>query len=154
MYLPRAPYLPPGTLREVLAYPLSVERFDENAFKQALDRLGLARLIPMLYLTQRWDRDLSDDEQQSLAFARALLHAPPWIFIDEVLDALDEPARDRVIGVLRNDLPRTGIIHIGRAAAHDRLFGRTLHLVMDPGARRLGRRAAPLVNSANALAAG
>jgi putative ATP-binding cassette transporter len=137
LYLPRTPYLPPGTLREVLAYPLDVARFDENAFRPVLDRLGLERLVPMLDLTLRWDRELTEDEQQSLAFSRALLHSPPWILIDEVLDALDESTRDRVIDVLSKDLQRTGIIHIGRAAAHDRLFGRTLHLVMDPSARRL-----------------
>jgi putative ATP-binding cassette transporter len=151
LYLPRSPYLPPGTLREVLAYPRSVEGFDDRAFKTALERLDLARLIPQLDLTQRWDRELSDDEQQSLAFARALLHAPLWILIDEVLDALDERTRDRVIDVLSHDLERTGIIHIGRAAAHDRLFGRTLHLVMDPQARRLAGRAR---NPQDAVAAG
>jgi vitamin B12/bleomycin/antimicrobial peptide transport system ATP-binding/permease protein len=137
IYLPRSPYLPPGTLREVLAYPQTVESFADSAFKQALDRLDLARLGPMLDRTERWDRELNDDEQQSLAFARALLHAPPWILIDEVLDGLDEQARARVIDVLSKDFPKTGIIHIGRAAAHDDVFGRTLHLVKDPDARRL-----------------
>jgi vitamin B12/bleomycin/antimicrobial peptide transport system ATP-binding/permease protein len=141
LYLPRAPYHPPGTLREVLAYPAGVERFDDHAYEPVLDRLGLARLIPLLDAAQRWDRELSDDEQQSLAFARALLHAPPWILIDEVLDALDEGTRDRIIDVLRNALPRTGIIHIGRSAAHDGLFGRTVHLVMDPDSRRLAGHA-------------
>jgi ABC-type uncharacterized transport system fused permease/ATPase subunit len=58
-----------------------------------------------------------------------------------VLDALDEGTRDRIIEVLRNALPRTGIIHIGHSAAHDGLFGRTLHLVMDPDARRLADHA-------------
>jgi putative ATP-binding cassette transporter len=141
LYLPRSPYLPPGTLREVLAYPRSVDSFDEKAFKPALERLDLARLVPRLDLTQRWDRELSDDEQQSLVFARALLHSPPWILIDEVLDALDDPTRDRVIDVLSHDLEHTGIIHIGHAAAHDHLFGRTLHLVKDPNLRRLAGRA-------------
>jgi putative ATP-binding cassette transporter len=141
MYLPRSPYISPGTLREVLAYPSGVASFDSNAYAPVLDRLGLARLIPLLDATQRWDRELSDDEQQGLAFARALLHAPPWILIDEVLDALDEEWRVRIIDVLRNALPRTGIIHIGRSAAHDGLFARTVHLVMDPDARRLADHA-------------
>jgi putative ATP-binding cassette transporter len=141
LYLPRSPYIPPGTLREVLAYPSGVGSFDSKAYAPVLDRLGLARLIPLLDATQRWDRELSDDEQQGLAFARALLHAPPWILIDEVLDALDEEWRVRIIDVLRNALPRTGIIHIGRSVAHDGLFARTVHLVMDPDARRLADHA-------------
>jgi vitamin B12/bleomycin/antimicrobial peptide transport system ATP-binding/permease protein len=137
LYLPRTPYLPPGTLREVLAYPRTVGSFEESAFKQVLERFDLARLIPLLDRSPRWDRELSEDEQQTLAFARALLHAPPWMLIDEVLDALDEQARERVIDVLVKDFEHTGIIHIGRSAADDHVFGRTLHLVKDPEARRL-----------------
>jgi putative ATP-binding cassette transporter len=136
LYLPRVPYLPPGTLREVLAYPSRLERFDDSAFAPVLERLNLARLVPLLDRTLRWDRDLSDDTQQSLVFARALLHSPHWILIDEVLDALDEPTRDRVIDVLSHDLQQCGIIYIGRTAVRDRLFGRTLHLVKDPDARK------------------
>src|SRR5450631_3534061 len=43
-YLPRGtPYLPRGTLREVLAYPLKAESFSDGAFTRALYRLGLER---------------------------------------------------------------------------------------------------------------
>jgi putative ATP-binding cassette transporter len=147
LYLPRAPYLPPGTLREVLAYPSSVERFDKDAFAPVLERLNLTRLVPLLDRTLHWDRDLSEDAQQSLGFARALLHSPHWILIDEVLDTLDERARERVIDVLSHDLQQTGIIYIGRTAVHDQLFGRTLHLVKDPDLPRLASRAAPLARS-------
>src|SRR5450755_976082 len=74
-YMPRTPYLPPGTLAEVLAYPLKVDDFRARAFTDALCRLGLRRLVPMLDMSRRWDRELSDDEQQSLIFARLLIHA-------------------------------------------------------------------------------
>ena len=76
LYMPRTPYLPPGTLREVLAYPSTVANFAAEAFAHALERLGLERLVPLLDQSRRWDQDLSEDEQQTLAFARALLHAP------------------------------------------------------------------------------
>src|SRR5262249_35906270 len=78
-YMRRKPYLPPGTLSEVLAYPLKVQNFTEQAFANALERLDLRRLVPMLALSGRWERELSDDEQQSLAFARLLIHAPRWV---------------------------------------------------------------------------
>jgi putative ATP-binding cassette transporter len=139
MYLPRVPYLPPGTLREVLAYPWGVEKFADGAFAPALARVDLARLVPMLDSTQRWDRDLNEDEQQSLVFARALLHEPRWMVIDEVLESLDDRARDCVIDVLTKDFQQTGIVYIGRVPAHDRLFGRTVRLMKDPGAHILAR---------------
>jgi putative ATP-binding cassette transporter len=139
MYLPRVPYLPPGTLREVLAYPWGVEKFADGAFAPALTRLDLARLVPMLDSTQRWERDLSEDEQHSLVFARALLHQPRWMIIDEVLDSLDDRVRDCVIDVLTKELQQTGIAYIGRTPPHDQLFGRTVRLMKDPGAHRLAR---------------
>jgi len=142
LYMPRTPYLPPGTLREVLAYPSATAAFEPAAYAHALNRLNLDRLVPMLDQSQRWDRELSEDEQQTVAFARVVLHSPPWVLIDEVLDSLDEDARRGVLDIFAKDLERTGIIHIGRAEAHDHLFTRVLHLVKDPMLRRL-QRAAP-----------
>jgi vitamin B12/bleomycin/antimicrobial peptide transport system ATP-binding/permease protein len=137
LYMPRTPYLPPGTLREVLAYPASTEKFEAADYGAALARLKLERLVPMLDITHRWDRELSEDEQQTLAFARLLLHAPPWVLIDEVLDSLDEDARQSILDLFGKDLQQTGVIHIGRAEAHDHVFSRVLHLVKDPDLRRL-----------------
>jgi len=135
--MPRTPYLPPGTLREVLAYPSATETFEAAAYVNALVRLKLDRLEPLMDVSRRWDHELSEDEQQTLAFARVVLHAPPWVLIDEVLDSLDENARRCVLDLFAKDLPHTGVIHIGRADAHDHLFSRVLHLVRDPTLRRL-----------------
>ena len=135
--MPRTPYLPPGTLREVLAYPSATETFEGAAYANALVRLELERLVPLLDVSRRWDHELNEDEQQTLAFARVVLHAPPWVLIDEVLDPLDEDARRCILDLFAKDLRRTGVIHIGRADAHDHLFSRVLHLVMDPAGRRL-----------------
>jgi putative ATP-binding cassette transporter len=139
LYMPRAPYLPPGTLREVLAYPSATEAFQPPAYANALVRLKLERLVPELDVSRRWDHELSEDEQQTLAFARVVLHAPPWVLIDEVLDSLDEEARRCILDLFIKDLQRTGVIHIGRADAHDHLFQRVLHLVKDPTLRRLAQ---------------
>jgi vitamin B12/bleomycin/antimicrobial peptide transport system ATP-binding/permease protein len=139
LYMPRTPYLPPGTLREVLAYPSATAAFDDAAYANALVRLELQRLVPLLDESRRWDHELSEDEQQTLAFARVVLHAPPWVLIDEVLDSLDEDARRCILDLFVKDLPHTGVIHIGRADAHDHLFSRVLHLVKDPTLRRLAQ---------------
>jgi vitamin B12/bleomycin/antimicrobial peptide transport system ATP-binding/permease protein len=137
LYMPRTPYLPPGTLREVLAYPSTTATFKAADYAVALTRLKLERLVPMLDIAHRWDRELSEDEQQTLAFARVVLHAPPWVLIDEVLDSLDEDARQDILDIFAKDLTHTGVIHIGRADPHDHLFTRVLHLVKDPTLRRL-----------------
>jgi putative ATP-binding cassette transporter len=138
-YMPRVPYLPPGTLRDVLAYPATVDRFDRKGYADALARLGLDRLVPLLDTVKRWDRELSEDEQLGLAFARVLMHKPPWLVVDEVLDAMDEDTQGRVLGILAHDLQRTGLIHIGRAGTRHSVFSRALHLVRDPSIHRLAR---------------
>jgi len=152
-YMPRTPYLPPGTLREALAYPSSVEKFDTSQYTSALARLGLESLEPMLDVSKRWDRELSEDEQQRLEFATLLLHAPHWVLIDEVLDALDEDSFQKVKEVLTRDLAQTGIIYIGRAEALDGMFSRVVHLIKDPGLRRLPRNAVAAAAQAQSAAA-
>ncbi len=143
LYLPNGtPYLPRGSLREVLAYPQKVDSFENGAFSRALDRLGLAHLSPQLDETRRWDRELSQDEQQALVFARIALQAPPWVLMDDALGSLDDEALERITDVFTNELKRTSIIHIGRAAqAHHPLFSRVLHLVKSPARPAVVREA-------------
>ncbi len=138
-YLPRGtPYMPRGTLREVLAYPLKAESFESTAATRALYRLGLERLAPLLDTTRRWDRELSQDEQLCLAVARIVLQNPPWVLIDGTFGSLDDDVLDLVIDVFTNELRRTGVIHIGGPGQAHPLFARVLHLVKDPRARRRG----------------
>jgi putative ATP-binding cassette transporter len=132
-YLPRGtPYLPRGSLREVLAYPLKAESFSAGAFSRALFRLGLERLAPLLDETRRWDRELSQDEQLCLVFARMLIQTPPWALIDGTLGSLDDDVLELVIDVFTKELKRTGIIHIGGAGEAHALFSEILHLVKAP----------------------
>ena len=130
-YMPRGtPYLPNGSLREVLSYPLGVERFEREGFDRALAAVQLSRLTPMLDETRRWDRELSPDEQQLLAFARVVLQAPAWVLMDEAFGSLDEDALERVVELFTGPLAAVGIVHIGRAGlARDRLFTEVVHLV-------------------------
>jgi vitamin B12/bleomycin/antimicrobial peptide transport system ATP-binding/permease protein len=145
LYMPRASYFPPGTLRETLAYPLGIEEVDGAACARALERLGLERLVPMLEESKRWDVVLSEAEHQSLAFARALLHSPAWLVIDEALESLEAEQDAKIGEVLSKDLAHSGILYIGRAGAHHKLFGRVLHLVNDETVRKLPPQKAPAV---------
>jgi len=135
MYVPRGtPYLPRGTLREVLAYPLLTDRFPERAYVQALERTGLGRYAKSLDSAQRWDRELREEEQMALALARVVLQAPAWVVFDDTFSSMEDETLERIIDVFTTDLTRTTIIHIGRSAqAHLPLFSRVLHLTRLPG---------------------
>ena len=73
---------------------------------------------------------LSGGEQQRLAFARALLYRPDWLFLDEASSALDEPTERRMYELLAERLPGAAVISVAHrpavAALHDR------QLVIDP----------------------
>jgi putative ATP-binding cassette transporter len=137
--MPRTPYLPAGALKEALAYPSTVDRFKDEDYAQALQRLGLPRLVSLLNEVRRWDHELNEDEQQAIAFARLMLHAPPWVLIDEALDSIDVNTRERVMDMFTRDLAQSGVIYIGRADPNNGFFSRVLHLVNDPKTRRLTR---------------
>ena len=153
LFMPRTQYFPPGTLREVLAYPTSVNDFSDAACLHALERLGLERLGPMLDAPGHWDLTLTEGEQHSLAFARVLLHAPRWLIIDEALEALEDDQRPKVIELLSKDLAETGILYIGRAVAQDSLFKRVLHLEDDAEGLKLGAKKPPADSPTPAAAA-
>jgi vitamin B12/bleomycin/antimicrobial peptide transport system ATP-binding/permease protein len=136
LFIPRTPYLPPGTLREILAYPKPTSAFNTEACDAALTRVGLKRFCAQLDATVRWERELNEDEQHALALARVLTHQPPWLVIDEVLDSLDDTSLERAVEIFTKDLAKSTIIHIGRNDAHH-TFSRLLHLIKDPNGNKL-----------------
>jgi putative ATP-binding cassette transporter len=147
LFIPRTPYLPPGTLREILAYPKPASAFQTEACAAALLRVGLGRFCTKLDDNVRWDRELNEDEQHALALARVLTHQPPWLVIDEVLDSLDDRSLDRAVDIFTHDLAKSTIIHIGRNDGNH-TFTRALHLIKDPDGNKLPPVPAPAPASA------
>jgi putative ATP-binding cassette transporter len=136
MFVPRQPYVPLGTLRAALAYPSPETAYQEEAFVAALQGASLDRLTPSLNRIERWERHLSDDEQQLLVFARLLLHKPRWVVIDQAMEALEDDALTRVIGLFNDGLKDAAIINIGRPETKkNHFFTRVLHLTKDPSGR-------------------
>lgn len=129
IFMSERPYLPPGALRDTLAYPAPSTKFEPAEYVAALDRMRLSRLSPMLERSARWDRELDDLDQQRLAFARLLLHKPAWVIIDGAIDSLDEADRNLVFDIFDHELKGTAIISIGRFDAHETFFTRVLRLL-------------------------
>jgi vitamin B12/bleomycin/antimicrobial peptide transport system ATP-binding/permease protein len=139
MYVPRGtPYLPRGTLREVLAYPLMTDRFVDRDYVDALDRTGLGRYAKSLDEQRRWDRELREDEQMALALARVVLRAPPWVVFDDTFSAMEDETLERVIEMFMHEFTETTVIHVGRSTQmHLPLFARVLHLRRVPSERSI-----------------
>ena len=130
LFLPQRPYLPLGSLRRALYYPLSASGPEEN-LKEVLRKVGLADFIPRLDDIDDWSRILSLGEQQRLAFARVLLVKPDWVFLDEATSALDEPREQEMYELMRRELPHTGIISVGHRSTLFAQHEEELHLKGD-----------------------
>jgi putative ATP-binding cassette transporter len=132
MFMTRRPYVPLGKLRAALTYPSRETAYQDEELVAALESTGLNRLSSSLDRIARWERELTDDEQQWLVFTRALLHKPRWLVIDEALETLDDDARKRVIGLCKDRLKDAAIVYIGRPETKSHFFTRVLHLIKDP----------------------
>ena len=113
MMLPQRPYFPIGSLKAAIVYPAPADAFSSEQVRDALTAVGLDRLDRQLEQEDHWNRMLSLGEQQRLGIARALLHAPQYLFLDEATASLDEPAEAELYGLLEEKLPATTVVSIG-----------------------------------------
>lgn len=137
LFLPQKPYLIIGSLRAQLSYPDAPHTYSDALLKQALIDCDLPQLIERLDEEQHWAQQLSGGEQQRIAFARALLQKPDWLFMDEATASMDEAAEARLYGLLRTRLPHTTVISIGHRATLAQFHHQRLTIQHQAGARQL-----------------
>ena len=135
LFLPQKPYLPIGTLKDALCYPDTADMHTDAECNEVLDACGLGHLGSRLAEATNWSLILSGGEQQRIAFARALLYRPEWLFLDEATSALDEAAERRMYDLLKQRLPGMTLISVAHrqsvAAFHDR------QLTINPASHRV-----------------
>jgi putative ATP-binding cassette transporter len=112
LFLPQRAYMPIASLREAVTYPAPAGTFDDATVVEALQATGLGALANRLDEVQNWSLQLSGGELQRLAIARAILHRPDWLFLDEATAALDEAAEAQLYTLLRERLPAAAIVSI------------------------------------------
>ena len=116
LFLPQKPYLPIGTLREVVSYPMPAGGVDDVTLQEALGAVGLSGLAGRLGEAGHWALQLSPGEQQRIAFARALVQKPDWLFLDEATSAVDEATEARLYRLVRERLAGTTVFSVGHRA--------------------------------------
>ena len=116
LFLPQKPYLPIGTLREVVSYPMPAGGVDDVTLREALEAVGLSGLAGRLSEAGHWALQLSPGEQQRIAFARALVQKPDWLFLDEATSAVDEATEARLYRLVRERLAGTTVFSVGHRA--------------------------------------
>ena len=113
LFLPQKPYLPIGTLREVVSYPMPAGGVDDATLREVLEAVGLPELAWRLDESSHWALQLSPGEQQRIAFARALVQKPDWLFLDEATSAVDEATEARLYQLMRERLVGTTVFSVG-----------------------------------------
>ena len=124
LFMPRRPYLPEATLRQALCYPRPAGSFTQASIDHALECAGIAWLAPRLDEHDNWEQVLPVRAQQRLGFARALMLAPAWIFIEEATDSFDSSGERLMFETLQRELPKATLLtisfHPGLEQLHDR----------------------------------
>jgi putative ATP-binding cassette transporter len=129
MMLPQRPYFPVGSLQAAIVYPAEPGAFGSDRVRDVLIAVGLPQLASKLDEEAHWNRTLSLGEQQRLGIARALLHAPRYLFLDEATASLDETSEAALYRLLEEKLPATTLVSIGHRSTLEAFHQRNVVLV-------------------------
>jgi putative ATP-binding cassette transporter len=142
MILPQRPYFPIAPLAAAVAYPAEPSTSDSDRIAELVEAVGLPALAARIDKEAHWNRMLSPGEQQRLGIARALLHEPDYLFLDEATASLDEPSEAALYRLLAARLRKTAVISIGHRSTRVATHRRFLVLTPDVATHRLVERAA------------
>ena len=154
-FMPQRPYVPLGTLRRAVTYPLSPEEVEEAVVRATVEEVGLGHFLDRLDEETTWEHVLSGGEKQRLAFARVLLQRPEIIVMDEATAALDALGQEQLMRLLLERLPDATVISVGHRAELEAFHTRKLvleyhadgaRLVSDESIRRTFGRSARLLS--------
>jgi len=133
-FLLEQPYLPPGSLRELLTPPGAAAPASDQAILSVLNELGLDLAVARhrdFDSPHHWATELSLGDEQTLAVARALLARPAFAFLDH----LDSSLSDEEFRLIRGVMQRHGItcIAFGNGKTATEGYDAILELYADGG---------------------
>ncbi|MFC1597199.1 ABC transporter ATP-binding protein [Planctomycetota bacterium] len=116
------------SVRENVEFPLRVRRrrgisHDAGQARKLLERLGLDAA-----LDERFPHELSGGQAQRVSLARALVHHPSLLLLDEPLSSLDRPMRESLLDWLMqyHEENRPTLVHVTHDSAEAMRIGQRL----------------------------
>ncbi len=129
MFLPQKPYLPYGSLRDILLYPSTDGKaISDEYLKELLELVGLDKIVKDLNTKNLWSQVLSPGEQQALNIARVILHNPKWLFMDESTSAVSEEKELLLYNLILEKIPDITIISVGHKKSLEKFHVKKLLL--------------------------
>ena len=128
LLMPQRAYVPVGTLRRAVTYPLPAEDRILVEIGRVLTLVGLEHLVDRIGEDAPWDQILSGGEKQRLAFARILLHRPDIVVLDEATSALDPPSQNKMMELLTTELGATTIVSVAHRPELEAFHSRKITL--------------------------
>lgn len=86
--------LPWRTVLENVMVPVEVQKLDAKAYRQEARKL--LELVGLQGFEEKYPRELSGGMQQRVGIARALVHDPDFLLMDEPFGALDAMTREQL----------------------------------------------------------
>lgn len=102
LFLPERPYLPKGTLRDVLLRSTRDEDALDEEIMAVLRQLKMESVVELhggLRVEHDWDNILSLHEQAALVVARVLLAQPQFVFLDRMSVAMNATEAGEVLNL-------------------------------------------------------
>ncbi len=125
--LPQRPYMPIGSLKQVISYPSKEDSFSVDRILDVMIACKLPHLCKHLNNHEDWQERLSIGEQQRIGFARALLHEPKWLLMDEPFANLNEHLGKELGGLVVSKLPDSAMLIISHQLYCSDLFDEVIH---------------------------
>jgi putative ATP-binding cassette transporter len=135
--MPQRPYIPLGTLRRVVTYPLAANEVPDSTIRELMELVGIGYLIERLDVEAPWDHVLSGGEKQRVNFVRLLLHRPQIVVMDEATSALDPASQARLMQCVIERFPDMALLSVAHRPELEAFHERKLVFEHRPGGSRV-----------------
>lgn len=136
LFVAERPYLPPGTMRDALTSAGRESAIPTEQIQSVLRAVDLEPVVMRaggLEVERRWDTILSLGEQKLVAFARVLLSAPRFVFLERPETALGADQVGRILDRLAER--SISVLTIGKPEDAACFYTSVLELDLDGGWR-------------------